>query len=530
MGLIWDLFHLNRESKTAVIKYIKAVVAEQQSQPLTEEQRDNLSYQYWDNEEPEEPYMAYEEGMFHPVQLGDQLGNGKYIIVNKLGDGSFSTVWLAHSTKTGKKVAVKICASKSESSSTGDEMRISRMLRDDSSHPGHRVIGYYNDIFLHHGPNGTHECLVSEPKRATIAESKFRGFVFPTEIARALAAQLVLGVAYIHSKHIVHGDLHGGNVMLAMPAGEFACLTVKEIYEKYGKPIILPMDLCVEATDFHEEYPLPKNAPPYMLWKMFLTQDCDDLELSEARAQIKDFGESWQPELVTRYELNTPEPYRAPESMIAKKLQLPISYPADVWALGCFVFELYGRMDIFGTYFPGYDGVFATMVHCMGKPPASWWDAWEKREKYIDDNCNYVRKGKSDPTPAEPDTIKLRVLEQIPDHRAMDRFPEEKTFVPEEELQDLAAMLMRIFRWEPEDRVTAEELISDPWMQKWGIPAKEAMEVAYEKRRKEHEKPPFLSKSVAVGLAVGAFDRLAYILSLLSPTFWWRNLKWALGA
>ncbi|KAF4773345.1 protein kinase domain-containing protein [Colletotrichum scovillei] len=482
MGLIWDLFHLNRESKSAIIKYIKAAVAEQQSQPLTEEQRDNLSYQYWDNEEPEEPYMAYEEGMFHPVQLGDQLGNGKYIIVNKLGDGSFSTVWLAHSTKTGKKVAVKICASKSESSSTGDEMRISRMLRDDSSHPGHRVIGYYNDIFLHHGPNGTHEYL------------------------------------------------HGGNVMLAMPAGEFACLTVKEIYEKYGKPIILPMDLCVEATDFHEEYPLPKNAPPYMLWKMFLTQDCDDLELSEARAQIKDFGESWQPELVTRYELNTPEPYRAPESMIAKKLQLPISYPADVWALGCFIFELYGRMDIFGTYVPGYNSVFATMVHCMGKPPASWWDAWEKRDKHIDDNCNYVRNGKSDPTPAEPDTIKRRVLELIPDQRAMDRFPEEKTFVPEEELQDLAAMLMRIFRWEPEDRVTAEELISDPWMQKWGIPAKEAMEVAYEKRRKEHEKPPLLSKSVAVGLAVGAFDRLAYILSLLSPTSWWRNLKWALGA
>ncbi|KAG7046566.1 protein kinase domain-containing protein [Colletotrichum scovillei] len=469
MGLIWDLFHLNRESKSAIIKYIKAAVAEQQ-------------------------------------------------------------MWLAHSTKTGKKVAVKICASKSESSSTGDEMRISRMLRDDSSHPGHRVIGYYNDIFLHHGPNGTHECLVSEPTRATIAESKFRGFVFPTEIARALAAQLVLGVAYIHSKHIVHGDLHGGNVMLAMPAGEFACLTVKEIYEKYGKPIILPMDLCVEATDFHEEYPLPKNAPPYMLWKMFLTQDCDDLELSEARAQIKDFGESWQPELVTRYELNTPEPYRAPESMIAKKLQLPISYPADVWALGCFIFELYGRMDIFGTYVPGYNSVFATMVHCMGKPPASWWDAWEKRDKHIDDNCNYVRNGKSDPTPAEPDTIKRRVLELIPDQRAMDRFPEEKTFVPEEELQDLAAMLMRIFRWEPEDRVTAEELISDPWMQKWGIPAKEAMEVAYEKRRKEHEKPPLLSKSVAVGLAVGAFDRLAYILSLLSPTSWWRNLKWALGA
>ncbi|KAJ0328326.1 hypothetical protein COL5a_005102 [Colletotrichum fioriniae] len=433
MNSLRDILHLNRESVPAIVKYLEATVAEQQSQTLTEDERDNLSYQHWDNDEPEEPYMAYEKGMLHPVQLGDQLGDGKYTIIAKLGNGSFSTVWLAHNAKTGKKVAVKIY-------------------------------------------------------------------------------------------------LHGGNVMLAMAAGELASLTVEEIFTKYGKPTVLPIDLCVESTDFHERHPLPKNAPPYMLWKMLLTRDCDDLELSEARAQIKDFGESWQPELVTRYELNTPEAYRAPESMIAKKLQLPISYPADVWALGCFIFELYGRMDIFGTYFPGYDGVFATMVHCMGKPPASWWDAWENRDKHIDDNCNYVRKGKPAPPPAEPDTIKGRVLKRIPDHRAMERCPEEKNFVPEEELQDLAAMLMRIFRWEPEDRVTAEELMSDPWMQKWGIPAKEAMEVAYEKRRKEHEKPPFSSKSVAVGLAVGAFNRLAYILSLLSPTSWWRNLKWALGA
>ncbi|KAK1625181.1 kinase-like domain-containing protein [Colletotrichum phormii] len=438
--------------------------------------------------------MAYKEGMFHPVKLGDQLGDGKYTIVNKLGNGSFSTVWLAHNAKTGKKVAVKICIPRKKDLPAENETGISKLLQEDSAHPGHRVIGCYDDVFLHHGPNGTHVCLVSEPTRATISESKFRGFAFPTNIARALAAQMVLGVAYIHSKHIVHGG-------------------------KFSVPSRL-LDYI---------HPLPANAPPYMLWKMFLTQDCDDLELSEARAQIKDFGESWRPELETRFELNTPEKYRAPEAMVGKKLQLPISYPADVWALGCFIFELYGRMDIFDTYIPDYDSVFATMTHCMGKPPATWWDAWEEREKHLDDDCNYIRDGKAEIKAAEPDTIEARLLKRIPEHRGMNTNPEEKYMISQEELRDLAAMLQRIFRWEPKDRVTAEELISDPWMQKWGVPAKEAMEEAYEKRRKEYEKPPVLSKSVAVGLAVSVFERLVRILSPMSPSSWWQNLKWALG-
>ncbi|KAK1673308.1 hypothetical protein BDP55DRAFT_730754 [Colletotrichum godetiae] len=184
MSFLRDSLHLNRESTKAIIKYLETTVAEQQL--LDEDRLDLLSYEYWDNDEPEEPYMAYKDGMFHPVKLGDQLGDGKYTIVNQLGNGSFSTVWLAHNAKTGKKVAVKICVPKSKSIPAGNETRISKLLQEDSAHPGYRVIGCYDDVFLHHGPNGTHECLVSEPTRATISESKFRGFVFPTSIARAL--------------------------------------------------------------------------------------------------------------------------------------------------------------------------------------------------------------------------------------------------------------------------------------------------------------------------------------------------------
>jgi serine/threonine protein kinase len=40
----------------------------------------------------------YCPGGFHPVNLGDAFHGGKYRVIRKLGDGSYSTVWLAVST------------------------------------------------------------------------------------------------------------------------------------------------------------------------------------------------------------------------------------------------------------------------------------------------------------------------------------------------------------------------------------------------------------------------------------------------
>lgn len=38
---------------------------------------------------------VYHPGGYHPVHLGDTFNDGQYKVLRKLGDGSFSTVWLA---------------------------------------------------------------------------------------------------------------------------------------------------------------------------------------------------------------------------------------------------------------------------------------------------------------------------------------------------------------------------------------------------------------------------------------------------
>ena len=41
----------------------------------------------------------YRPGGYHPVHLGDIFNNGQYKVIRKLGEGSYSTVWLARNLR-----------------------------------------------------------------------------------------------------------------------------------------------------------------------------------------------------------------------------------------------------------------------------------------------------------------------------------------------------------------------------------------------------------------------------------------------
>lgn len=61
----------------------------------------------YENESECEDYEDYGEGGYYPASLGECL-HGKYSIIQKLGWGRFSTVWLAETQQPYAQFALKI--------------------------------------------------------------------------------------------------------------------------------------------------------------------------------------------------------------------------------------------------------------------------------------------------------------------------------------------------------------------------------------------------------------------------------------
>lgn len=196
-----------------------------------------------------ESLEKYRPGGYHPVMVGDLL-HERYRIVDKLGFGGYSTIWLGLDTHLRRYVAIKICIADANPS----EISVLKALSSScsSSHPGHRLIPLPLDEFTVDGPNGTHTCYTMSPARCNLREVSF-SHLFPLEAARALSGGLAMAVASAHSRGFVHGDIHLRNVLVKLPSS-FYKLSIEELYKEYGQPETV-------AITERSKQPLPANIP-----------------------------------------------------------------------------------------------------------------------------------------------------------------------------------------------------------------------------------------------------------------------------
>ena len=153
-----------------------------------------------------EYFEDYTIGGYHPISIGDTFQDGRYQVVHKLGFGGYSTIWLARDTKLGYYVSLKVLVASEYTKSTEGEI-LRRLSSINSKHPGQQFIPHMLDEFSFEGPNGRHICLVQKPASCSIAASKEDSvnFMFPVEAARSVAAQLIMGLSYLHSRGLCHG-------------------------------------------------------------------------------------------------------------------------------------------------------------------------------------------------------------------------------------------------------------------------------------------------------------------------------------
>lgn len=86
------------------------------------------------------------------------------------------------------------------------------------------------NYFVIRGPNGHHLCPFYEALGPSVSATleltpeywipTARGFMgsrFPLLMAKRILRQIILGISYLHSKRVIHGDLHCGNLLLVPP-------------------------------------------------------------------------------------------------------------------------------------------------------------------------------------------------------------------------------------------------------------------------------------------------------------------------
>ncbi|CAD8103906.1 unnamed protein product [Paramecium sonneborni] len=199
-----------------------------------------------EHDSEDEGIEDYKIGGYHPVHVGEVLQN-RYVIIQKLGWGHFSTVWLCKDFKYDTYVAIKVQKSaENYLEAAYDEVEIlqkvaqnvtnqkwveklkqykpnQRINRDDS-----HVVQLLNS-FVYRGPYGCHFCMVFEILGVNLLEiiKRFEFKGVPMKLCRKIAKEVLIGLEFLHEQcGVIHTDLKPENVLLQLSQEE-----IKDIIE-----------------------------------------------------------------------------------------------------------------------------------------------------------------------------------------------------------------------------------------------------------------------------------------------------------
>ncbi|KAK6844090.1 kinase domain-containing protein [Apiospora arundinis] len=398
-----------------------------------------------------EYFEDYAFGGYHPIAIGDTFHDGRYHVVHKLGFGSYSTIWLARDKKSERYVSLKVLVASEYPKST--EAETLRLLGSvEAKHPGQRFIPRLLDEFSIEGPNGRHTCLVQEPAACSIAASKEDSlkFMFPVETARSIAAQLIMGLSYLHSQGLCHGDLYLRNFLLR--GQNIDNLRPDELYERYRLDKV-PIRRVDGA-------PVEPHAPSYAVYPMHRNLAAD--KVLDPLITISDYGTSFFVATTHSPELHTPPLFLPPEDFFHE----PITLAADIWTLGVNLYEVMGERPLFESFSCDRDDIFADIISTLGLPPARWWKKWENCGLFFEPDGSWSSNIERIYTPG------FRPLHQRMWDMGRGQTPETCEWdVQGGELRDLEDLLKSMLVYNPAERPTAEQLMISDYMVKWAMPA-----------------------------------------------------------
>jgi serine/threonine-protein kinase SRPK3 len=272
--------------------------------------------------------------------LNNHVINNKYLLLKKIGYGSFSSVWFVLNWQDKKYYAMKIYNDEDYEEGIG-EIRILKNIKKLDCKYLMTMIDYFiyetktikkdKDLKLRH------PCIVFELMVGSLYElGKFHYNKegIPIKIIDKIYPQIMEGIKTLHEKmEIIHADIKPENILIRGYSHEI------EQYIKY----INSLDLNI----------LLEEKKSYQLVCEYINKrldmiNIDDQEyinqkyLDNIEICITDFGSIIPNKKFSTDEIQT-RYYRAPEIL----LQLKHGFPCDIWAIGCMLFELITGLILF---------------------------------------------------------------------------------------------------------------------------------------------------------------------------------------
>ena len=243
---------------------------------------------------------------------GQYMNRERYEVLEKLGDGTFGRVLLAHDSKYNDTVAIKVIRDINRYVENAQiEAKILRRLFDDRQnrdHPGRKSVVKLFDTFFHRDHL---YCLVFEPLGMSLLDivkrNEYTG-MYISDI-QLIAHACIEAIDFCHSCNLVHTDIKPENILFVSSR----------------------LDLASP--------PVHANKQPRKYYRPRLS--------TRAGASVKliDFGNGTFPEDPPAQIINTRQ-YRSPEVL----LDLGWDKSSDVWSLACVLAEIYLGEVLFETH------------------------------------------------------------------------------------------------------------------------------------------------------------------------------------
>ncbi|PWY95405.1 kinase-like protein [Aspergillus sclerotioniger CBS 115572] len=367
----------------------------------------------------EERMPAYERGLFYPVKYGDVF-ESKYQVLSKLGFGANSTVWLCRDLHDHRYIALKVYIRGPEAN---QEVRILKHLAGmKTNHPGRGLVRSMIEEFQVAGPEGSHQCIVYEPLLTSLLH--FQATLNPKSLSEDLLKgalqQLLLGLDYLHSEAgVIHTDIQAKNIIIgSMDDGIFR-----------------------QWDEDEQREPSPRKVDGgYIVYQSRLFRREKGWNGGFGMPVLCDFGEARMGD--EHDGLIQPDIYRAPEVVLGMRWTEKV----DIWNVGALIWDLFEDHHLFDGRGP--DGVhsnahlLAEMVAVLGPPPVGFLRKSSRSELYWDSLGQWKH------------TV------EIPDNSLEDS----EEYLEGENKEMFMRFVRKMLRWDPEERQSARELLTDPWL------------------------------------------------------------------